>query len=241
VQAADIARATLADAIGTPGAAVDVAMGRLTDLPEVPSAGATDVKSHPAARAQSAVVDTVRARERALGRSVYPHVIFQSAFADRGSGAQVPGQLSLGNGLWPQLSNWAVGVSVTFPLLEVLTVEPRKRVEMQNELAASARYEQTLQNLTTQDARARALMKAASDIAQNTPTERRAATDAESQARARYQSGLASITEVAEAQRLLAQAEADDAVARLGVWRALLASVQVRGDLTPFLEKVRQP
>ena len=241
VQSADIARATLANAIGTPEATIEVAMGRLTDLPEGPTAGLTDVKSHPAALAQSAVVDTVRARERALGRSVFPHVIFQSVFAERGSGAQVPGQPSLGNGLSPQLSNWAAGVSVTFPLLEVFTVDPRKRVEAQNELAASARYEQTLQNLTTQDARARALMKAANDIAQNTPTERRAATDAESRARARYQNGLASITEVAEAQRLLAQAEADDAVARLSVWRALLAAAQVRGDLTPFLDKIRQP
>lgn len=42
-------------------------------------------------------------------------------------------------------------------------------------------------------------------------------------------------------QRLLAQAEADDALARLGVWRALLAAEQIRRDLTPFLEKIRQP
>jgi outer membrane protein TolC len=108
-------------------------------------------------------------------------------------------------------------------------------------LAETARYDRTIQTLTTQDARAQALMKAAVDIAQNTPIERQAATAAESQARARYASGLASITEVAEAQRLLAQAEADDAVARLGVWRALLAAAQVRGDLTPFLGQARQP
>jgi hypothetical protein len=38
---------------------------------------------------------------------------------------------------------------------------------------------------------------------------------------------------------LLAQAEADNAVARLGLWRALLAAAQVRGDLAPFLEKTR--
>ena len=82
-------------------------------------------------------------------------------------------------------------------------------------------------------------MKAAVEIAGNTPVERQAATAAESQARARYQNGLAIITEVAEAERLLAQAEADDAVARLGVWRALLASAQTRGDLTGFLEKTR--
>jgi outer membrane protein TolC len=93
--------------------------------------------------------------------------------------------------------------------------------------------------LTTQEIKARALVRAATDIARNTPTERQAATAGESQARARYQSGLASVTEVAEAQRLLAQAEADDAVARLGVWRALLVTAQAHGDLTPFLDKIR--
>jgi hypothetical protein len=49
------------------------------------------------------------------------------------------------------------------------------------------------------------------------------------------------VTEVAEAQRLLAQAEADDAVARLGVWRAFLAITQAAGDLAPFLEQLRRP
>jgi len=146
-----------------------------------------------------------------------------------------------GSGLWPQVPNWGAGLQVTFPAFDLFTVNAHKRVEVQNELAERARYDLTIQALTTQDARARALMKAALDIAQNTPIERQAATAAESQARARYGSGLASITEVAEAQRLLAQAEADDAVARLGVWRALLAAAQVRGDLTPFLDQVRQP
>ena len=64
---------------------------------------------------------------------------------------------------------------------------------------------------------------------------------AESRARARYANGLTSVTEVAEAQRLLAQAEADDAIARLGLWRALLAVTQAQGDLTPFLERLREP
>jgi len=113
-------------------------------------------------------------------------------------------------------------------------------VELQNELSETARYEQTLQNLTMQGTKARALMTAALEIARNTPIERQAATEAESRARARYQSGLANVTEVAEAQRLLAQADADNAVARLGVWRALLAAAQVRGDLTSFLEQARR-
>src|ERR1019366_1313757 len=49
-----------------------------------------------------------------------------------------------------------------------------------------------------------------------------AARAATQQATARYESGLGAITEVAEAQRLLTQAEIDDALARLAVWRGLL-------------------
>jgi len=183
----------------------------------------------------------VRARERSLDRAYYPHINLQSAFAGRGTGAEVPGVPSFGDGLWLQVPNWAVGASVTFPALDIFSINARKRVEAKNELAESARYERTIQAITTQDVKARAFVKAATEIARNTPIERQAATAGESQARARYQNGLASVTEVAEAQRLLAQAEADDAVARLGVWRALLAAAQARGDLTPFLEKIRRP
>jgi len=241
IETADIARATLANAIGSAGTTVQpdpALLGRLPALPELP---ALNPQAHPAARAESAAITAVQARERAIDRSYLPHIDFQSAFAGRGSGADVPGQPTLGDGLSLRVPNWAVGASVTFPAFEVFSARARKRVEFQNEVAERARYEQVVQNLTTQDARARALTTAAGEIARNTPLERQAATDAESRARARYASGLADVTEVAEAQRLLAQADADDAVARLGVWRALLAAAQAHGDLTPFLDQIRQP
>jgi outer membrane protein len=238
-QTADLARASLADAIGAAGSTPELAAGALATLPEA-VAGPIDVKTHPAAQAAEASVEVVRTRERGLDRSYYPRITLQSAVAGRGSGAETPGVASLGNGAWLQVPNWAVGAQVTFPALELVSIRARKKVEIQNELAESARYEQTIQSLTTADAKARALLKAATEIASNTPVERDAATAGESQARARYQNGLASITEVAEAQRLLAQAEADDAVARLGVWRALLAAAQARGDLTPFLDRVKR-
>jgi len=238
IQIAEVARASLADAIGSAGKSFELSAGSLTAVPQV-ALEPVDVKMHPAARAGQAAVDVVRARERTLDREYYPHVTLQSTIAARGTGADIPGVPSFGNGLWPEVPNWAIGASITFPAFDIFSINARKGVERQNELAETARYDRTLQALTTQEAKARALMKAAIDIAANTPTERQAATAGESQARARYQSGLANVTEVAEAQRLLAQAEADDAVARLGVWRALLAAAQVRGDLTPFLEKTR--
>jgi outer membrane protein TolC len=77
-------------------------------------------------------------------------------------------------------------------------------------------------------------------VARNTPIQLAAARATEQQATARYKAGLASIVEVAEAQRLLTQAEIDDALARLNVWRALLALAAAEGDLAPYLDQVRQ-
>ena len=59
------------------------------------------------------------------------------------------------------------------------------------------------------------------------------------QAEARYKAGLGAIVEVAEAQRLLTQAEIDDSLARLAVWRAALALAAAEGDLQPYLQAAR--
>jgi len=72
-------------------------------------------------------------------------------------------------------------------------------------------------------------------IAANTPTQVSAARSAVQQATARYESGLANIDELAEAQRLLTQSEIDDALARLNVWRGLLGIAVAAGDLQPFV------
>jgi outer membrane protein TolC len=77
-------------------------------------------------------------------------------------------------------------------------------------------------------------------VAANTPVQAAAARAATEQATARYQSGLGNIDAVAEAQRLLTQAEIDDALARLGVWRRLLGVATAAGDIQPFLAEVSQ-
>jgi outer membrane protein TolC len=241
VQTSTIARAALAEAIGAAGTTLTLDVGPLAQLPSSPQADAPNVETHPAVRAEAAAIETVQARERALARTYAPRVDVQTAFSGRGSGADVPGQPLRGDGWGLDVPNWAVGVTVSFPVLEGFAVNAKKRIEAQNELAERARHEQAIQTVTTQQTRAQALMTAATDIARNTPVELKAASDAETRARARYSSGLANVTEVAEAQRLLAQAETDDALARLGVWRALLAVTQATGDLTPFLERVRRP
>jgi outer membrane protein TolC len=117
-------------------------------------------------------------------------------------------------------------------------LKARRRIESFNLQAEQARLEQVNNTLKTQEARARALIETARKIAENTPAQVNAASQTLTRAKVRYEYGLTTIPEVAEAQRLLAQAEIDDAVARLGVWRAWLVASKLQGDLKPFLDQV---
>ena len=83
---------------------------------------------------------------------------------------------------------------------------------------------------------ARDQLKAAQLVAQETPTELAAARQSETQSQARYQSGLATLVEVADAENLLAQAEMDDSIARLNVWHGLFAVANAQGNLQNFLQ-----
>src|SRR5204863_5927464 len=129
---------------GAAGTSPQLAAGPLATLPEA-VAGAANLKSHPAAQAGEANVEAVRARERGLGRAYYPHITLQSTLAARGTGADTPGVPSFGNGLWLQVPNWAIGAQMTFPAFDIFSINARKKIEAQNELAESARLDQTIQ------------------------------------------------------------------------------------------------
>lgn len=232
-----IAHITLAEALGLSGTSVEVDPEPLFTLPPSSPAATPRAETHPLAVAAAAAVETVRDRERVLEKSYLPRVSLQSAFFARGTGA--PAIPETGHyGLLPDTANWAVGLSVTFPVFDVFPLRARRQIEAGNEAAERARHDQTILALKAQDARAQALVDAARLVAGSTPIELAAARETEARARARYQAGLANLTEVAEAQRLLAQSEVDDGVARLGVWQALLTEAAARGDLKPFLDLV---
>jgi outer membrane protein len=236
-QAADIARATLSQFVGLPAAELRPApLAEPAALNESP-----EVAAHPLALEQTAVINEVKSREKALDRSYYPRFNLQGSAFARGSGANADGTTGGPfSGFGPDIQNWAVGLSVTFPVFDFASLRARKQIEAHNELAESARYGQILTELNGQLARARAALNGARLVAQNTPIQIRAAREAEQQATARYKTGLSTVVEVAEAQRLLTQAEIDDALAKLNIWRAELAVAAASGNLDPFISSTRQ-
>lgn len=233
-------RATLAAVLGIAGTDVRIDAGSLLSPPPSGALAAAALSAHPLAKAERAKVEEAQSRVQAEGRSYVPRFNFQSAISGRGSGANTDGSVAGGlNGLGLERANWAFGLTVTFPLFDFAAVHARKQMEAANERAEAARYDQTVQDLTGQVEKARAAWESARLVAENTPTQLQAAQATGIQARARYQAGLGTIVEVADAQRLLVQAETEEALARLSVWRGLFAVAAAQGDLQPFFQVLR--
>jgi outer membrane protein TolC len=230
-RAEQIARAGLAQWLGVAPADVEIDSESVLTVPPLPSPPPARA-AHPLAETQMAAVETSRALQHTLSRSFAPRINVQTAYSLRGSGARVDGSAQ---GFAIDVPNWAAGVTATFPLFDWFSIKERTRVEAQNERAEEATYDRIVRELSTRSEHARAEIDGARRVAENTPIQLSAARTLEQQARARYDVGLADIVEVADAERLLLQAEVGDAVARLGTWRALLADAAARGDLSDLL------
>jgi len=240
-QATEVARANLSRFVGTESAQIAIVMARLGELPAERNAAAPDTAANPLVVEQNAVVEQVRAQLRALERSYFPRFSLQGAAYARGTGAETNG-VNLGglNGLAPTVQNYALGFSVTFPVMDKPAIQAREAVQAANMRAEAARARQIVADLRAQWNRAVADFEGARRVAANVPAEVAASRSAAQQAAARYQAGLGNIDEVAEAQRLATQAEIDDALARLGVWRGLLGLAAAAGDIQPFVAEVGQ-
>jgi len=242
-QALAIAQATLTRVLGVTTGSVTIAgdplLAALPPMDMLPAAAG----AHPLALVSQAALDQARAHEEVLARTDRPRVFLQSSIFARGSGANPDGVFDGGyNGLGLRRMNWAAGIEVLFPnVFDVSSLRAQKAAAAATVRASTALHEETLLTITGQQQSAAALLQGARAIAANTPVELAAARQTEMQARARYDAGLANIVEVADAQTLLAQADVEDEIARVDVWRALLAAAVAQGDLTSFLNLVRQP
>lgn len=242
-QAEQVALATLSSLMGTAGNEIRLDSGKLLDLPPVDSLPSVTPSANPLAQEQNASVRQAQAQEKVLSRTDYPRIFLQAEGFGRGS--EVPNNGSIignWNGLAPARGNWIAGFTITFPnVFDFKALSAEKQMAKASENSQQALYDKTIQDLTGRVQAALAQLKGAQLVAGQTPIELAAARASETQSRARYDASLATLVEVAGAEGLLAQAEMDDAVARLNVWRGLFGVAYAQGDLQPFLNVVRAP
>jgi len=235
-QAADVGRAALARFVGGEPAQIAIAAARLLELPPEQAVAPLNPARNPVALEQNAVVEQAKAQLHALETTYFPRFFLEGAAYARGTGAEINGN-NLGglNGIAPTTQNYALAFTVTFPVLDFYALRSREAAQSATIRAETARYRQIAADLMAQWNAAAAMLQGARRVAANTPVQVSAARAATNQATARYQAGLGVIDDVAEAQRLLTQSEIDDALARLGVWRALLNIATAAGDVRPFI------
>ncbi len=236
-QAVEVARAGLAQFLGVPSAQLSLQPGPLLDLPPELPAAATKPSDHPLAREQNAAVEEAKAAEHVLSSSYFPRFNLQGALYARGTGARTDGSTGGGlSGLGPNFQNWALGLTVSFPAFDLPSLRARRQIELHRERSEAAQYDRVVRDIEELIGKAQAQLDGARRTAEVTPIQLDAARTAVEQATARYKTGLGNIVEVADAQRLLTQAEIENALAKLGVWRGLLAVAAAHGDLQPFLK-----
>ncbi|MBY0507412.1 MAG: TolC family protein [Bryobacteraceae bacterium] len=234
-QAVAMAKASLSQFLQTP--TFTAAPGALLDTPPAAILAQADLRTHPVAQERAAAVAEAQTQQKILDKSYYPKFNLQGTTYARGTGANpnftTGGALS---GLGPNIVNWGAGLTVTFPAMALPGLRIQRSLEASQTRAEQLRLEQVLQDLNAKLARATAQLDGARRLVTKIPAQLEAARAAELQATARYQAGLGTLVEVAEAQRLLAQTEIDDSLAKLAIWRAMLALSAAQGDIEPFLK-----
>jgi outer membrane protein TolC len=233
-----VAEASLGDALGSeqPVAVGDTAIVLGPALRLTPGAA-----GHPAVREAEDAVQAANGERALAALGWWPRVDLVGALWERASGVPVNGVVApaMQDGLNPNVSNWAVGLSFSWPLLGLSSTAADVRRAEAASAAAAARLRVTADALTAARRAAEADTAGAMAIAQRTRLALDAARAALDQAMARYQAGLTSVTDVADTQRLLARAEAADAVALIDVKLSRLALARAAGDLQALLGEVR--
>ncbi|MFM8393267.1 MAG: TolC family protein [Acidobacteriota bacterium] len=235
-------RVALAESIGMAGEQIEVdGQTLLTRQPPVlPTPVNGLLSGHPRRLQQQSVIEIIDARKRVLDRSIFPRLSWQTNLFGRGSGARIDGSRLGNRGFYPDTANWLTGLTLSFTPSEIFRIRASRRQEEQNLIAEKARLESVEQQLKSDESRARAMNAAAAAFAENAPRQLEAARLTELRVRKRYDAELGTVIEVAEAQRLLTQAEVGLGLANLAIWRARLAECRARGDLEPLLALLRQ-
>jgi outer membrane protein TolC len=180
---------------------------------------------------------TTVAHKRVLEREWDPVIHWLAGWNQRG-GAVTPGGVVTGRdgyGLGPATPNYQVALVINWNFLDIFRLRCEKKVQDHHIAAQEKQYELVLNNLKTLDKQSRARLQTAILVAESMPVEVGAAESAQKQAMVRYRVGLSSVAQVAEANQTLALARMQEAIANIGIWKAMLDVASAHGNLEPFL------
>ena len=228
--------------------------GALLTLPHNLSNAPIFLANHPILSLQEANILYSASKEVSIARSYVPTINLLAGISARGSGfrdttqivtshstiREITSRSTTSKGLAPTRSNYGVGISITFDVMDFYPTQARRSIQYFHTQKEREAYDRLYIELSSKIAEAKAEIDAATAIAKQTPLQLEYATASEKQLMSRYEAGLVTVLEVADAQKQLAQADAENDLASLGVWKALLNLSIAQGDLNLFLLEVHK-
>ena len=171
-QAVEVSRATLSQFTGADPSQISVVAGSLLKLPPEQAPDNLNTAANPLAVEQNAAVEQAQAQLHALRRTYFPKFYLQGAAYARGAGAEINGNRMGGlSGLAPNVQNYALGITVTFPILDLPGLRARQAAQNATIRSQTARAEQIATDLKAQWNRALATLNGARRVAANTPVQ----------------------------------------------------------------------
>lgn len=245
---ADLQRIKLAELIGL-SARTTIILDTMAFFNQLPNDKPLEEKSiaavldnTPALKAAQKSVELSQARSEALQRAWLPSLRLWGNVFGKGSGVQNADNsfhTDFASGVAFQALNYTTALSLRFDIFDILRSNERAAVE--KAYSQELRYEYDTKRLEAERGYeyATAQFRIASAQAQESPVQLTAASASYNQSNARYQSGLAPLTELVQSYYILSRADADVAVAYSNAWRALLFKAASIGDTELFLSQLK--
>lgn len=200
---------------------------------------APDSVKHPLIELYEANNEINLARKNVLSKLAMPTVGVWGTTYARGSGIAHDGTVKSTDGLGFQRLNYGVGFQLSVPLLAFARTRPQ--LQQQDFIISSGRQklDGVALQLKKQQELADTTLISALAVTQESPLYLESAQFSYKALQSRYQSGLANLSDLFQAQYALVKAETDYKLAYMGVWKALLFKAAVQGDLNIFINQVK--
>lgn len=209
------------------------------NLPSSLLSDIADSVKNPVLSLYNSNIELSKAKGRVLSRTMLPTLGVWGTTYARGSGVRYDGTVNSSDGLGFQRYNYGIGVQLSFPLLQFARINPQ--VQQQKLLTKSS--EEKLNDISFQLHKQLEIVDTtlnnALSTVRETPVSYQSSEYAYKAMLSRYQSGLANYSDLIQSQYFLVKAEAENKIAYINVWKALLLKAAVKGDLNLFLNQVQ--
>ncbi len=236
----EVAEVRLGAALGMEGAVATTDSSAATSGADDATGRRARIAQHPSLLAAEADVASAERLRSAARLGWWPRLDLVGALWHRGSGVPLSAVTSAGSGLAPDLGNWAFGLQLSWPLLGLPGMFAEARAADAALAGRRADAHLAAQSLAVERRVAEVTLVQARALATATADALAAARASLEQSRARFEAGLAPVLELAESQRVMARAEAEDALARIGIRAAEIAVARATGDVNEVLAAVER-